>query len=148
MCEVHDLECLKAWADRLELRIIIMDVVKARLDLGWPYNYKALDVLSHMPVSELGPLTERLKALSDAPAWTEGATNLRLLAKPLLEKAMIETWRAEVKAEEEAAKAKQEAAAAMWGRMWSDHGMYPPARTNAQEGWSPYVAPRYPNWWP
>lgn len=93
-----------------------MEVVKSRLDLPWPYNYKALDLLSIMPLPDLIPLAEKLKVLSEAASPMEGAGELKKLAKPLYEKAMVEQG----KVDEEEARKKQDAIAAMWGGLWAN----------------------------
>ena len=114
-----------------------MEVVKARLDLPWPYNYKALDLLSIMPAPELVPIVDKLKSLADAPNTMKGAGELKKLAKPLAEKAMGEVK----KVEEEEARKKQEAITAMWGGLWANEvGRPGPWRSTGWGGekWYPW----------
>lgn len=175
LCDVWDLKCLEDWGKDESHRKTIMEVVKSRLDLPWPHNYKALDVLAVMPLSESLALIDKLKSISELPASTEGGAELKKAVKPILDKAEAE----KKKNEEEEFKKKQEAISAMWGGLWAnDHAakapgglaaagwygwQYPyqvvpgvPAQaqvgwnSKAPEGWSPYVlAPvplgNYPN---
>lgn len=163
MCTVWDLKCLEDWGKDESHRKIIMEVIKSRLDLPWPHNYKALDVLSVMPLGELVGLIDKIKAFSESANTVEGGAELKKLAKPILTKAEEE----KKKVEEEEMKKKQEAITAMWGGLWANdparangglaaagwYGwQYPyqvvpgvPAQagvgwnTKAPEGWSPYV---------
>lgn len=169
LCDVWDLQCLTDWGKDEAHRKTIMEVIKSRLDLPWPHNYKALDVLAVMPLSEAVALHDKLKALSETPASTEGAAELKKIVKPILEKVEAE----KKKAEEEDFKKKQEAISAMWGGLWANdqaakapgglaaagwYGwQYPyqvvpgvPAQaqvgwnSKAPEGWSPYVSAPVP----
>lgn len=135
MCDPRAVENIKVWAAENEAqRKVIMEVVKSRLNRGWPYNFKALDLLGVMPVSELAGLADKLKALTESPATTEGSAELKKLAKPLFDKAMVEVR----KAEEEEARKKQEAITAMWGGLWANH-VGRPAQINT--GWDGYTYP-------
>ena len=116
MCTVWDLKCLEDWGKDEEHRKVIMEVVKSRLELGWPYNYKALDILSVMPVGEMAGLIDKIRSFAQAPTSMEGAAELKKMAKPILEKAEGE----KKKMEEEDAKKKQEAITAMWGGLWAN----------------------------
>ena len=130
MCTVWDLQCLADWGKDEEHRKAIMGVIKARLDLPWPHNYKALDVLSVMPVSEYVGLIDKLKGIADSPASVEGAAELKKIVKPILEKAEGE----KKKAEEEEMKKRQDAITAMWGGLWANGGAKAPGGL-AQAGW-------------
>jgi len=168
LCDVWDLQCLEDWGKDESHRNVIMTVLKSRLDLPWPYNYKALDVLAVMPLSEAVSVADKLKSLSETPASVEGAAEIKKSVKPLLAKVEAEKQRLE----EEDMKKKHEAISAMWGGLWANdharppgalaaagwHGwQYPyqvvpgvPAQahvgwaSNAPKGWSPYVMASVP----
>ncbi|KAK8849723.1 hypothetical protein IAR55_005058 [Kwoniella newhampshirensis] len=129
----------ETWAKDEESRKIIMDVIKARLELQWPYNYKALLLLAKMPDSEIVNLHEKLGKLADSPDSVKGAKYLKELAKPLLEKAKAEI----AKKEEEEGKKKQEAIMAMWGGLWANNNFAPSAlQVGGYLGWPyPYTMP-------
>ena len=111
------LATFEKWAaDNLNARKVIIEVVKARLDMGWPYNYKALDLLGVMPVGEVVGLSDKLRAITETPPSTKGSSELKTIAKPLLERAMAQIERVE----EEEARRKQDAIAAMWGGIWAN----------------------------
>lgn len=156
MCDETHKNYIGEWAKNAEYRKIIMGVVKARLDLAWPYNYKALDILSIMPSSELAALHEKLKSFSEGASTIEGGAELKKIVKPILKKAEEEMKTAEA---EDMAK-KQEAMLSMWGGIWANNtpapamqnmNMYgwagPPGlpahamgyQTKAPDGWTPYV---------
>lgn len=163
MCTVWDLKCLEDWGKDEEHRKVIMEVIRSRLELAWPHNYKALDVLSVMPVGETVGLIDKIKSFAESPNTVEGGAELKKIAKPILDKAEGE----KKKMEEEEMKKKQEAVVAMWGGLWAnDHVRQPGAltasgyygwqypyqvvpgvpaqagvewRSKAPEGWSPYV---------
>lgn len=116
LCTVWDLKCLEDWGKDEAHRKVIMEAVKSRLDLSWPYNYKALDVLSVMPVSEMLGVIDKLKALAESPNTVEGGAELKKMAKPIYDKAVAEGK----KVEEEEMKKKQEAITAMWGGIWAN----------------------------
>lgn len=147
---------------------VIMEVLKARLELSWPYNYKALMILSKMPNSAIVALHEQLRKLADAADSVVGAKHIKKIAKPILERSAKE----KKQKEDEEAKKKQDAITAMWGGLWANDGYtalematnnwtswpypypMPPgvaAQTMASwkgkgpKGWQPYVlAGRYP----
>jgi len=116
MIEPLALNRFEEWGKIEGPRKIIMEVLRSRLDLGWPYNYKALDLLTVMPLTELVPLADQMRALADSSAGVEGGAELKKLAKPLYEKAMGEIR----KGEEDEARRKQEAITAMWGGLWAN----------------------------
>ncbi len=132
MCDPRAVECVRLWtAENEPQRKVIMDVIKSRLDLGWPYNYKALDLLGVMPVTELTPLVEKLKSFTETPPANEGSADLKKISKPLYEKAMVEVR----KAEEEEARKRQEAITAMWGGLWANQ-VGRPLAAERWEGWN------------
>ncbi|WVF68510.1 hypothetical protein IAT40_003277 [Kwoniella sp. CBS 6097] len=135
----RELGWLEEWAKNEAYLKVIMEVIKARIELNWPYNYKALLILGKMPAGELVGLAEKLGKLNDAPATMEGAKHLKELAKPLNEKAKAEI----AKKEEADAKAKQEAIQAMWGGLWANNSYTAPALQSAGwMGWPyPYSVP-------
>lgn len=170
LCDANQLEWFKEWAKNDDYRKLIMAVLKSRLDLGWPYNYKALDLLAVMPSSELLPLNDQLAKLADSGGGGEGSAEVKKLAKPLVDKVKAEQG----KQEAEEMKKKEEAVLAMWGGMWANNGggypqlaaagwggyPYPYAaagippevapapvewKSKAPEGWQPYVHLSTPN---
>lgn len=68
MCSEGDKRNLEEWGKNDEYRKAIMAVIKARLDLPWPYNYKALDALSCMPVSEMAAVLDKTTKLAEVAA--------------------------------------------------------------------------------
>jgi hypothetical protein len=136
MAPAEDLKRLEEWCKNEEYRKVIVEVVKSRLDLGWPYNYKALDVCGVIPVGDLLGLLEQLTKLNESAASVEGAGEIKKLAKPLVDKA-----NGEKKKQEEEEFAKQQAAiAAMWGGLWHNA----PAQAQLQlgnAGWGGYPYP-------
>ncbi len=116
MATVNDLKWLEEWGKIEDYRKIILEVVKARLDLAWPYNYKALDVLAVMPTTVLPGFKDQLTKIADLPGSTLGAVELKKAVKPLLEKAKEEQG----KLDEADFKAKQAAIAEMWGGLWAN----------------------------
>lgn len=114
MCSDADKKKFEAWITNDEFRAAILGVISARLDLGWPYNFKALDLLALMPLKELMSVAEKVQKVYDSPAEAEGSAHLKAAAKPLLEKVAKEKARAE---EEEANKRMKEVAD-MWGQLW------------------------------
>ena len=136
MCDKHQLSLIESWARDDPNRSTILEVVRSRLDLGWPYNYKALDVLSVLPVGSIMDLEARIASLADAPATMEGHSELKKIAKPLVEKIKGE----KAKREEIEAKDRQTQIQAMWGGMWANqlgqqhhqpYGAYQPWTTPA-----------------
>lgn len=132
LCDANQLEWFKEWAKNDEYRKLIMGVLKTRLDLGWPYNYKALDILAVMPPSELLPLAEKLGKLAEGSG--EGSAEVKKLAKPLVEKGKAEA----AKAEAEEMKKKEAAVLAMWGGMWANDGYKHPQLAAGGWGGFPY----------
>ncbi|WWC65902.1 uncharacterized protein I303_108524 [Kwoniella dejecticola CBS 10117] len=130
---------LAEWAKQDDKRKIIMDILKGRLDLSWPANYKALTVLSVMPEAELVGLEEKLGKLADSAPPIEGAKYIKEAAKPLHEKAKAAIA---AKDAEESAK-KQAAIAAMWGGLWANDAYHAPAlQYGGYMGWPyPYAMP-------
>jgi hypothetical protein len=116
MCSEADRLNIAEWSKVESNRKVIMEVIKSRLDLGWPYSYKALDLLSIMPLAELIPLHDKLKAFNDSANTVEGHSDLKKAAKPLLDKVEGE----KKKIEEEEVKKKQEAILQMWGGLWTN----------------------------
>lgn len=102
MAPAEDVKRLEEWCKNEEYRKVIVEVVKSRLDLGWPYNYKALDVCGVLPVGDLLGVLEQLTKLNESAASVEGAAEIKKLAKPLVDKANGEKKKQE---EEEFAKA-------------------------------------------
>ena len=163
MCDVWVLENLEDWGKDENRRKIILEVLKARLDLPWPQNYKAIDVLNVMPAGSLVDFIDKLKTFAESPNTVVGATELKKIAKPVLEKAENE----KKKTEEEEMKKRQEAIASMWGGLWADNLVKAPGalasagfygwqypyqvvpgvqaqssvtwQSKAPEGWTPYV---------
>ncbi|ORY34700.1 hypothetical protein BCR39DRAFT_556212 [Naematelia encephala] len=136
MCDETSKKLLESWSKTDEYRAVIVDVVKTRLDLGWPYNYKALDILSFMPLGDITGLYDKLKALSESPASVEGAAELKKAAKPFVDKVDAE----KKKAEDEEASKKQQAIAAMWGGLWADDATRRQAQI-ASAGWGGWPYP-------
>ncbi|KAL7425179.1 hypothetical protein Q5752_000867 [Cryptotrichosporon argae] len=165
-CSADQRSNLGAWAKVEEHRKVIVEVIKARLGQEWPYNIKALDILGAMPDEALDGLADDVKKLADAPASQYGSAELKKAAKPVMDKIAAR----KAKAEEEEAKKKQEAIAAMWGGLWANaprapppvavmpgwpypYGQLPPGAaalaniewtSKAPEGWAPYVVYPYP----
>lgn len=133
LCDANQLEWFKEWAKNDEYRKLIMDVVKARLDLGWPYNYKALDILTVMPIGEIMGVQDKLGKLAEGAG--EGSVEVKKLAKPLVDKAKAEATRLEG----EEMQKKEAAVLAMWGGMWANNGYTYPQLSAA--GWGGF---RYP----
>ncbi|OXC83540.1 hypothetical protein J005_04376 [Cryptococcus neoformans] len=128
------------WGKTESYQKVIMEVLKARLELSWPYNYKALMILAKMPDPAIASLHEQLGKLTDAADSVVGAEHIKKIAKPILERSVKE----KKKKEDEAAKKKQEAIAAMWGGLWANDGYTAPAiATNGWAGW-PYPYPMPP----
>ncbi|KAK4684333.1 hypothetical protein P7C73_g5852, partial [Tremellales sp. Uapishka_1] len=131
----EELDLLKEMAKNDDHRKIIMAVIKGRLDLPWPYNYKALDVLENMPAGEILDCKDKLEKLATLATTVYGAPELKRKANPLVEKAKTEATRKE----EEDAKKQQETIAAMWGGLWSNP---PRAAADQWSGWPyPYGSP-------
>ncbi|WWC73643.1 uncharacterized protein I206_107615 [Kwoniella pini CBS 10737] len=134
-----DLRWFAEWAKKDDERKIIMDILKSRLELSWPANYKALVVLSAMPEAELVGLEEKLGKLAESVPPIEGAKYIKEAAKPLHEKAKAAM--AEKEAEEMAK--KQAAIQAMWGGLWANDAYHAPAlQYGGYMGWPyPYAMP-------
>jgi hypothetical protein len=136
LCDANQLKWFEEWAKNDDYRKIIMDVLKTRLDLGWPYAYKALDILAVMPAGELVGLNDKITKLNEGTG--EGSAENKKLIKPMLEKIKGEIG----KQEAEEMKKKEEAVMAMWGGMWANNGFVQPQL--AQQGWGgvpyPYSA--------
>ncbi|WWC92853.1 uncharacterized protein L201_007814 [Kwoniella dendrophila CBS 6074] len=146
-----ELGWIEGWGKKEGERKIIMEVIKSRIELGWPYNYKALLLLGKMPESELGGLEEKLGKLADSAQSVVGFKSIKELAKPLWEKAKAEL----AKKEEEEMKKKQAAIQAMWGGLWANDSYQQPTlqQYGGFMGWPyPYAAPpgvarnAYGNW--
>ena len=133
LCDANQLEWFKEWAKNDDYRKLIMEVLKVRLDLGWPYNYKALDILAMMPPGELVSVADKLGKLGEGTG--EGHAEFKKLVKPLLEKVKAEQG----KQEAEAMKAKEAAVLAMWGGIWANDGYRQPQL--AAGGWGGYPYP-------
>jgi hypothetical protein len=132
LCDANQLKWFEEWAKNDDYRKLIMDVVKSRLDLGWPYNYKALDILAVMPASEVLGVNDKLVKLNEGTG--EGSAEIKKLVKPLLEKVKVEVG----KQEAEEMKKKEEAVLAMWGGMWANNGYIQPQLAGAGWGGFPY----------
>lgn len=116
MCSDVDKKAFEAWMKNEEYKKAIIEVCKSRLDLGWPYNYKSLDLMSVFSGAEIASLNDQIQKLSDSDNTVEGSTHLKQAAKPLLEKIKKE----KEKQEEEEAKKRMAAVADMWGQLWSN----------------------------
>ncbi|KAL1405054.1 hypothetical protein Q8F55_008677 [Vanrija albida] len=108
------LDRFKEWGAVEEYRKIITAALTERLKLGWPYNYKAVDVLAVMPDAALIPFIDKLEKLSGLPADTRGSGDLKKIVKPILERAKKAK---DAKVEEEAKKKLLAIEAAMGGYM-------------------------------
>ncbi|WVO17178.1 hypothetical protein L204_104870 [Cryptococcus depauperatus] len=128
------------WGKNEEYCKIIMDVLKSRLALEWPYNYKALLILGKMPVGAIVTVHDQVAKLADVADAVRGAEHLKKLAKPIFEKSSAE----KKKQEDEANKKKAEAITAMWGGLWTNNSYTAPALASA--GWNgwPYPYPMPP----
>ena len=135
LCDATAQALLGDWAKNEDYRKIIMEVVKINLDLAWPYNYKAVDILSVMPESAMLENHDKLKALSETPNSERGAAELKKIVKPLLEKADA----AKKKKDDEEAEEIQKAIIGMWGGLWANNGQVP-GNLN-QAGWHGYQYP-------
>ncbi|WVW86877.1 hypothetical protein I302_108932 [Kwoniella bestiolae CBS 10118] len=135
----RELKWFEQWGKNVDTRKVIMDVLKGRLELDWPQNYKALIILGKMPEGELEGLEEKLGKLADSAQTVEGFKHIKELAKPLHEKAKAGL----AKKEEEEMKKKQAAIQAMWGGLWANDGYTAPAlQYGGWKGWPyPYDAP-------
>ncbi|OCF61822.1 hypothetical protein L486_01484 [Kwoniella mangroviensis CBS 10435] len=135
----NELAHFERWAKNDDFKKVIMDVLKARLELDWPHNYKALTILGKMPEGELEGLVEKLGKLADSAQTVEGFKFIKELAKPLHEKAKA----ALAKKEEEEMKKKQADIQAMWGGLWANDGYITPTlQYGGYMGWPyPYNAP-------
>lgn len=144
LCDVWALKCLEDWAKDDAYRKVIIEVISSRLDLPWPHNYKALDILGVMPLGSTLELYDKVKALAEAPSSVVGGAELKKLAKPLADKADEERK----KQEEQEMNKRQAAIAAMWGGLWADNATNAPAGLTAAGfyGWQyPYqVVPGVP----
>lgn len=100
---------IKTWIESEDSRKAIMSVVTERLGQPWPCNYKALDILTLMPVGELSGVFGKLTELSKKEG--EEGKHLKALAEPLIKKVQAEK---DKKAAEEAKK-REAAVAAAWG---------------------------------
>lgn len=134
LCDAHRLKWFEDWGKNEEYRKIIMDVLKVRMELSWPYNYKALDILAVMPVSELPGVLDKLTKLNET-SGVEGFQEIKKVVKPLIEKAEAE----KKKNEEEEMKKREAAVMAMWGGMWANDGFKQP--TLAGYGWGGFPYP-------
>ncbi|WRT69754.1 uncharacterized protein IL334_006745 [Kwoniella shivajii] len=135
----NELWWIEKWGKDDDERKIIMEVIKSRIELDWPYNYKALLLLGKMPEGELSDLEEKLGKFADSPQTVTGAKHLKEVSKPLHEKAKA----AKAKKEEEEMKKRQEAIMGMWGGLWANNGYTAPAlQYGGYMGWPyPYAAP-------
>jgi hypothetical protein len=134
MCDAQRLKWFEEWGKNEEFRKIIMDVLKIRLELVWPYNYKALDILAVMPSSEMLGVLDKLTKLNEA-SGVEGAAEIKKVVKPLIEKAEAE----KKKKEEEEMKKREAAVLQMWGGLWANDGYKHP--TLAGYGWGGFPYP-------
>ena len=137
MCDESQKAIIKMMLGNDDQKKIILAVLKERLGQGWPYNYKALDLLELATPADLMGMKDDLNKLAEAAATVQGHEELKKLAKPLAGKVK----EAEKKQEEEEAKKKQEAIAAMWGGLWANDPYRGPSLAAA--GWTgwpyPYV---------
>lgn len=148
-------------------RKIILEVLKARLDLGWPYNYKSLDIMAYLPPDYLVPMLDKLSEFAAPPQSVVGATQLKEVAGRFIEKVKAE----KAKKEAEDFDKQQKEIAAMWSGLWANrpsapvypgHVFFPNTAqqpvpypyvppglscppvtwaSKAPEGWSSYVVP-------
>ncbi|WVR08006.1 hypothetical protein IAU60_005050 [Kwoniella sp. DSM 27419] len=130
----RELMWIEEWAKTESYRKVIIEVLKARIDLAWPYNYKTLQLLGKMPASTLADFADKLSKLADSAQTVTGFKHLKELAKPLHEKAKAEV----AKKEEEEATKRQEAIMAMWGGLWTNAAHVPAAIQSAGWGGWPY----------
>jgi hypothetical protein len=139
MCSEAAKKNLEEWAKNDEYRKAIMGVLKARLELPWPYNYKALDILACMPAAEVADCLALVTKLHESAGAVEGAQHLKAISKGLVEGGKKEKDRVE----EEEAKKRMAAVAEMWGGLWTNQ---PGAATgqqvmHQQNGWGGWPYP-------
>ncbi|ORX37679.1 hypothetical protein BD324DRAFT_578431 [Kockovaella imperatae] len=137
MCTEREAAIIGDWTKNDDYKKIIMEVVKARIDLPWPYNYKVLDLLSVCPIGLAVELFDKVKGLAECAASVEGSAALHKLGKPLVEKAEKER----TKMEEEEAKKRHEAIMTMWGGLWANDLPYRAPGGLAQAGWGGWQYP-------
>lgn len=139
MCSEADKKNLESWAKNDEYRKAIMGIIKARLELPWPYNYKAMDILTCMPVGEIADCLPLITKLNEVAAAVEGAQHLKAISKGLVEKGKKEKDRQEA---EEAGK-RMAAVAEMWGGLWSNQPNSNTAQQVMQQqaGWGGWPYP-------
>ena len=136
MCTERDAAIIGDWCKNENYKKIIMEVIEARIDLAWPYNYKVLDLLGACPLGMVVEMTGKVKGLAESASGVEGAADLKKIGKALLDKAEKEKG----KMDEEEAKKRQEAIKAMWGGLWANDGFRYPAGL-AQPGWTGWQHP-------
>lgn len=97
-------------------RKIILEVLKSRLNLSWPCNYKALDVLSNLPADCLVGMLDQLSEFASPAAGVYGADELKKVTNTFIEKVKAE----KAKKEAEEFEKKQKEVSAMWGPLWTN----------------------------
>lgn len=102
-------------------RKIILDVLKSRLDLGWPCNYKALDIMAHLPPAYLVPMLDKISEFAIPAQSMVGATQLKEVTSRFIDKVKAE----KEKQDAEEFEKKQKEIAAMWSGLWTNQPAQP-----------------------
>ena len=136
MCTERDAAIIADWCKNDDYKKTIIEVIKARIDLPWPYNYKTLDLLAACPLEMAVELLDKVKGLAEAAGSVEGSAHLHKTGKALLDMAEKE----KAKMDEDEAKKRQKAIMAMWGGLWANNGYKVPGAL-AQAGWGGWQYP-------
>ncbi|BEJ12410.1 hypothetical protein CspHIS471_0208700 [Cutaneotrichosporon sp. HIS471] len=144
LADAQQIEALVTLAKDESKRKIILEILKGRLALDWPYNYRALDILSNLEPEHLIGLLDDISKYASPAAGVLGDEHLKTVTNSFIEK--VKAARAKKEADE--FDKKQKEMMAVWGPLWTNQPAAPvyPAHlffphTASQPVPYPYVPP-------
>ncbi|CAK9784544.1 hypothetical protein CC85DRAFT_299990 [Cutaneotrichosporon oleaginosum] len=102
-------------------RKIILEVLKSRLGLGWPYNYRALDILSNLDPTYLIGMLDDISKFASPAAGVFGGEQLKLVTNTFIDKVKA----AKKKKEDDELAKKHAEMMAMWGPLFTNEPAKP-----------------------
>lgn len=144
LADAHQIDGIVTLAKDETKRKIILEVLKGRLALQWPYNYRALDIMANLAPEHLVGMLDDISKYASPAAGVLGGEHLKAVTNSFIDKVKA----AKAKKEADEFEKKQKEMMAMWGPLWTNQPAAPvyPAHlcfphTASQPVAYPYVPP-------
>ncbi|GMK55086.1 hypothetical protein CspeluHIS016_0201420 [Cutaneotrichosporon spelunceum] len=121
LAETQQIKTLATLAKDESKRKIILEILKGRLALDWPYNYRALDILFYFEPEHLIGLLDDISKYANPADGVWGGEHLKAVTNTFIDKVKA----AKAKKEAEEFDKKQQEIMAMWGPLWTNQPAAP-----------------------